>query len=152
MRCYDICKVLAEKLGRALPAFAPAAAAAEAAAAEAAAAAAAAAGGSTAAAAGADPLATAACTAVGEACGAGGARGWVRLATLEFNRDRKSMGVLVRTAPGHGGGGGAPRNKLCVKGAPDMLLKRCAKVCPADPFPLPSGRNCSFRHRLSGPC
>ncbi|CAM9295786.1 unnamed protein product, partial [Phaeothamnion confervicola] len=71
-----------------------------------------------------------------------------RLATLEFNRDRKSMGVLCApleaTAAGSGsdsgGGSGGEmaaavgRNRLFVKGAPEMLLKRCSHVM------LPSGR------------
>jgi len=53
-----------------------------------------------------------------------------RLATLEFNRDRKSMSVLCRPA---GAKPGDAVNKLFVKGAPDLLLERCAFV------KLPSG-------------
>ncbi|CAN0042941.1 unnamed protein product, partial [Hapterophycus canaliculatus] len=46
-----------------------------------------------------------------------------KLATLEFNRNRKSMSVLCRTR------GDEPHNRLFVKGAPEMLVKRCSKVC-----------------------
>ena len=48
-----------------------------------------------------------------------------RAATLEFDRGRKSMGVLVRPSlPGGKVGGGAP-NKLLVKGAPSSVISRC---------------------------
>lgn len=53
---------------------------------------------------------------------------WSRVATLEFNRDRKSMSVLVRRQPDNNG-----EARLYVKGAPEMLLRRCTKVL------LPSG-------------
>ena len=43
------------------------------------------------------------------------------LATLEFNRDRKSMSVLTRPA-------GAKTNQLLVKGAPEGLLARCTHI------------------------
>ena len=81
-----------------------------------------------------------------------------KLATLEFDRDRKSMGVICApgAAPavsreshakangpvtrraaragtngggGGGGGGGAGGNLLLVKGAAETLLARCDKVC-----------------------
>ena len=48
-----------------------------------------------------------------------------RSATLEFNRDRKSMSVLCRpesTSKGRKG------NRLMVKGAPNLLIKRCTHV------------------------
>ncbi|CAM9628969.1 unnamed protein product [Scytosiphon promiscuus] len=52
-----------------------------------------------------------------------------KLATLEFNRNRKSMSVLCRTR------GDDSHNRLFVKGAPEMLVKRCSKVM------LPDGRS-----------
>eukprot|EP00979_Chaetoceros_neogracilis_P008937 scaffold2006_cov283-Chaetoceros_neogracile.AAC.21 len=52
--------------------------------------------------------------------------GWrsffLRTATLEFNRDRKSMSVLC--APANKSAG----NRLLVKGAPNLLIKRCTHV------------------------
>jgi len=47
------------------------------------------------------------------------------LATLEFNRDRKSMSVLTRPNSGK-------TNQLLVKGAPEGLLSRCTKIMQAD--------------------
>ena len=60
-----------------------------------------------------------------------------RVATLEFNRDRKSMSVLsgfpMSDYPSPGGfhAGVKPRpagNRLLVKGAPNLLLERCTHV------------------------
>jgi P-type Ca2+ transporter type 2C len=60
-----------------------------------------------------------------------------RVATLEFNRDRKSMSVLcdfpVKEYPSPGAFhvGVKPRqsgNRLLVKGAPNLLLERCTHV------------------------
>mmetsp|Transcript_28723 Transcript_28723/g.65643 ORF Transcript_28723/g.65643 Transcript_28723/m.65643 type:complete len:960 (-) Transcript_28723:832-3711(-) len=45
----------------------------------------------------------------------------MRTATLEFNRNRKSMGVLCRGISETG-------NRLYVKGAPNLLLERCTHV------------------------
>ena len=47
------------------------------------------------------------------------------LATLEFNRDRKSMSVVTRPA-------GASTNQLLVKGAPEGLMGRCSKIMLAN--------------------
>jgi Ca2+-transporting ATPase len=68
---------------------------------------------------------------------------WTRVATLEFNRDRKTMSVLVCPAVvdrEHEYGNnnkkpkkkGARANRLLVKGAPDMLLQRCTHMKLAD--------------------
>ena len=72
---------------------------------------------------------------------------WTRVATLEFNRDRKTMSVLVRPTSvverEHDGSSnnnnkkskvkkGARANRLLVKGAPDMLLQRCTHMKLAD--------------------
>lgn len=48
-----------------------------------------------------------------------------RSATLEFNRDRKSMSVLCRPESTTKGKKG---NRLMVKGAPNLLIKRCTHV------------------------
>ncbi|GMH98274.1 hypothetical protein TrST_g980 [Triparma strigata] len=45
---------------------------------------------------------------------------YTRSATLEFNRDRKSMGVIVSDASG--------AKKLLVKGAPNSIIERCTHV------------------------
>ena len=74
---------------------------------------------------------------------AAAAAAWTRVATLEFNRDRKTMSVLVRPAVvvdrEHEYGTnkkskkkGARANRLLVKGAPDMLLQRCTHMKLAD--------------------
>ena len=47
---------------------------------------------------------------------------YVRTATLEFNRDRKSMSVLCQSVDKKDG------NRLLVKGAPNLLIKRCTHV------------------------
>lgn len=52
--------------------------------------------------------------------------GWrsnfLRTATLEFNRDRKSMSVLCKPLSKEAG------NRLLVKGAPNLLIKRCTHI------------------------
>ena len=56
-----------------------------------------------------------------------------RLATLEFSRQRKSMGVLcASSAKSHAQPGGATSTSLFVKGAPEMLLERCTSVALGD--------------------
>lgn len=49
---------------------------------------------------------------------------FTRTATLDFNRDRKSMSVLVMPSDRTKGSS----NRLLVKGAPNLLLKRCTHV------------------------
>ena len=49
---------------------------------------------------------------------------WDKYATLEFDRKRKSMSVLVTRT----NGGTSSESKLLVKGAPGMLLKRCTHI------------------------
>ena len=57
-----------------------------------------------------------------------------KLATLEFNRDRKSMSVLCRRAATNSGGSDGSidsaekGNRLFVKGAAEMVLSRCTHV------------------------
>jgi Ca2+-transporting ATPase len=53
------------------------------------------------------------------------AKGLTKRAVLEFNRDRKSMSVMYHD-PEQGG------NVLYVKGAPEMVLKRCSKIMLPD--------------------
>eukprot|EP01089_Gocevia_fonbrunei_P019991 TRINITY_DN725_c0_g1_i1.p1 TRINITY_DN725_c0_g1~~TRINITY_DN725_c0_g1_i1.p1 ORF type:complete len:1045 (+),score=320.11 TRINITY_DN725_c0_g1_i1:39-3173(+) len=48
------------------------------------------------------------------------AKEYTKVCTLEFNRDRKSMGVLVKDTAG--------QSQLLVKGAWDTVLKRCTTV------------------------
>ena len=50
---------------------------------------------------------------------------FIRSATLEFNRDRKSMSVLCHL---RSHGGKKSQNRLLVKGAPNMLLARCSHI------------------------
>jgi Ca2+-transporting ATPase len=52
------------------------------------------------------------------------------LATLEFNRDRKSMSVLVRPTDAHWGG--TSGNLLFVKGAAEMVAARCKYIQAED--------------------
>jgi len=47
------------------------------------------------------------------------------LATLEFNRDRKSMSVVAKPAA-------KKNNELLVKGAPGGVISRCSKILQAD--------------------
>ena len=89
------------------------------------------------------------------ACGAYAKR-YSKLATLEFDRDRKSMSVIVSPAAaagsaahlstpvrrssrlasfiggGGGGGSGGGSNALLVKGAAEFVLQRCSKAMLAD--------------------
>ena len=79
-----------------------------------------------------------------------------RLATLEFSRQRKSMGVLcASSAKSHAQAGGATSTSLFVKGAPEMLLERCTSVALQDGrvVPLSAGMRVQVAeatHRLSG--
>jgi P-type Ca2+ transporter type 2C len=52
-----------------------------------------------------------------------------RRATLEFNRDRKSMSVLCDWEKG--------KNRLFVKGAPNLLIERCTHVKTRDGSEVP---------------
>mmetsp|Transcript_15870 Transcript_15870/g.28793 ORF Transcript_15870/g.28793 Transcript_15870/m.28793 type:complete len:1046 (+) Transcript_15870:117-3254(+) len=52
------------------------------------------------------------------------------LATLEFNRDRKSMSVITKPA-------NTKTNQLLVKGAPEGLINRCTKILQADGSVVP---------------
>ena len=49
------------------------------------------------------------------------------VATLEFSRDRKSMGVITKRADAQASAGGA-HYSLLVKGAPESVIERCDKV------------------------
>lgn len=55
-----------------------------------------------------------------------------RLFTLEFDRIRKSMGVIVEEKTASGG-----KKKLLVKGAAEFVLERCANVMLEDGFIVP---------------
>ncbi|KAF2324914.1 hypothetical protein GH714_021235 [Hevea brasiliensis] len=57
-----------------------------------------------------------------------------RVATLEFDRIRKSMGVIVRKPSGH--------NRLLVKGAVESLLERSSHVQLADGSLVPIDEPC----------
>ncbi|KAE8258926.1 hypothetical protein A4X13_0g1348 [Tilletia indica] len=52
---------------------------------------------------------------------------WRRVMTLEFTRERKSMGVLVSA-----GDVNNERGTLLVKGAPDSILPRCTRIHTAE--------------------
>ncbi|CAD6903216.1 unnamed protein product [Tilletia controversa] len=54
---------------------------------------------------------------------------WRRVMTLEFTRERKSMGVLVAAGAGDGS---SERGTLLVKGAPDSILPRCTRIHTAE--------------------
>lgn len=51
-----------------------------------------------------------------------------RRATLEFHRDRKSMSVLVDYSAHSNNQKAKNKNRLLVKGAPNLLLERCTHV------------------------
>lgn len=51
-----------------------------------------------------------------------------RTATLEFNRDRKSMSVLCKPASASVPSKDKDGNRLLVKGAPNLLIKRCTHI------------------------
>lgn len=78
---------------------------------------------------------------------------WERYATLEFDRKRKSMGVLVveRSASememtDDNDSDGGRRCKLLVKGAPGMLLDRCSHAKLRDGSIIPI--SCEIRNRM----
>ena len=57
-----------------------------------------------------------------------------RLQTLDFDRDRKSMGVVIRANQANATGGTAePPYELLVKGAPESILARATRVAIAGP-------------------
>ncbi|KAL3678039.1 hypothetical protein R1sor_020995 [Riccia sorocarpa] len=62
----------------------------------------------------------------------------VRLFTLEFDRSRKSMSVLVSQNTGEDGF----QNKLLVKGAAEFLLERCSSVQLKDGTVVPLSPRC----------
>lgn len=51
-----------------------------------------------------------------------------RQATLEFNRDRKSMSVLCDYSQSPNGKSRKKGNRLLVKGAPNLVLERCTHI------------------------
>ncbi|XP_068649988.1 calcium-transporting ATPase, endoplasmic reticulum-type-like [Aristolochia californica] len=57
-----------------------------------------------------------------------------RIATLEFDRVRKSMSVIVREPTGH--------NRLLVKGAVESVVERCSHVQLADGSVVPIDETC----------
>ena len=107
------------------------------------------------------------------ACAAYTAR-YRRLATLEFDRDRKSMSVLLAPAGGAapmpavgatpvrrssrlasilgGGGAGGGGNVLLVKGAAECVLQRCSRAMLADGsvVPLDAGSRTQLQGLLDG--
>eukprot|EP00934_Nitzschia_sp_Nitz4_P001820 Nitzschia sp. Nitz4//scaffold208_size52459//48180//51599//NITZ4_006819-RA/size52459-processed-gene-0.36-mRNA-1//-1//CDS//3329541678//1820//frame0 len=61
-----------------------------------------------------------------------------RMATLEFDRNRKSMSVLADYGqPGGVFGRHVPSNRLLVKGAPNLLLERCTHIKRRDGSVVP---------------
>ena len=67
-------------------------------------------------------------------------KGFTKVATLEFNRDRKSMSVLVRAAGPAGRVTRAKKgdgNLLLVKGAPEGILDRSTSVLLSDGTAVP---------------
>lgn len=80
-------------------------------------------------------------------------RQYQRLAVLEFNRDRKSMSVLVRRAPQAGeaarndnDNSGPSENILFVKGAAEMVVARCNRMKLEDGTVVPI--SASMREQL----
>jgi Ca2+-transporting ATPase len=58
-------------------------------------------------------------------------KSWERYATLEFDRERKSMSVLCREARDSLEQNSIPNevtHRLLVKGAPNLLLERCSRI------------------------
>ena len=68
-----------------------------------------------------------------------------KLATLEFDRERKTMSVICTAPPAASNGSlgrmwarsGKGHNQLLVKGAAECVLQRCTQVCGS------RGRDCS---------
>ncbi len=53
-------------------------------------------------------------------------KSWEKCATLEFDRERKSMSVIIR--PSQQNSAQIIPTKILVKGAPDTLLQRCSRI------------------------